>query len=145
MPLRESMRSMRCTLPWSFEARTWSTQARSSATGSSEARMPMSPILGSSGAATQSQSTDRLLATLMYRMLSPQWSVIALAASAMDSRKWSCGGRSLHTSCWLRVLPAECIHALPWEEAMPMAMFLMAPPKPPMGCPLKWESTRVKS
>lgn len=44
---------------------TRSVQALSRATGSREARMPMSPIRGSSGEESQSQSTDRLLATLM--------------------------------------------------------------------------------
>ena len=43
------------------------------------------------------------------------------------------------------VLPAEWIHALPADEAMPMEIFLIAPPNPPIGCPLKWDRTTVKS
>ena len=31
------------------------------------------------------------------------------------------------------------------DEAMPIEMFFTAPPKPPMACPLKCESTTVKS
>lgn len=46
-------------------AYTRSTHAWSSATGSSEARMPMSPMRGGSGCASQSQSTERLFITLM--------------------------------------------------------------------------------
>ena len=41
--------------------------------------------------------------------------------------------------------PAPWIYCLPREEAMPMEMFFSAPPKPPMGCPLKWESTSRES
>ena len=65
MPWRDSMRSIRCDFPGSGDAYTMSTHALSSATGSSEARMPMSPIFGSSGCASHSQSTERLFITLM--------------------------------------------------------------------------------
>ena len=52
------------------EAYTASTHAWSRATGSADAKIPMSPISGSWGWASQSQSTDRRLATLMYTIFS---------------------------------------------------------------------------
>ncbi len=39
--------------------------------------------------------------------------------------------------------PEVWIFILPRDDAMPMDMFLSAPPKPPMGCPLKCDSTSM--
>ena len=64
-PWRDSMRSMRAALPGSLEEYTASTQAWSTATGSREAKMPMSIISGSAGCSQQSQSTLRRSATLI--------------------------------------------------------------------------------
>lgn len=41
-----------------------------------------------------------------------------------------------------RRVPALWIQLLPSLEPKPMEIFLMAPPKPAMACPLKWDSTR---
>ena len=60
----------------------------------------------------------------------------------MDSRKSFCGVSGLNPVC---CFPAECMRDFPSEEAMPMEIFLSAPPKPPMACPLKWERTRIES
>ena len=38
----------------------------------------------------------------------------------------------------------DAVHALPADEAMPIEMFLTAPPKPPIGWPLKRESTSME-
>ena len=41
--------------------------------------------------------------------------------------------------------PKAYMYALPYEEAIPIEMFLSAPPKPPIGCPLKCERTSTES
>ena len=69
-------------------------------------------------------------------MLPPMWSTTALVASAIDSRKSSCSGLPQ----LVVEVPALWMSILPSCEAMPMEQFLMAPPKPPIACPLKWTS-----
>ena len=59
-------------------------------------------------------------------------------ASAIDSRKGSCSP----PQGLVRLVPAEWIQHFPSLEPKPMEMFLMAPPKPAIAWPLKWESTR---
>ncbi len=60
------------------------------ATGSNEARVPMSFMQGSSASATQSQSTERFFITLTKARFPLKRRTTAAAASAMDSRKRSC-------------------------------------------------------
>ena len=55
------------------------------ATGSSDARMPMSFMQGSSATAQQSQSTDRFFITLIKAILPWKCSTTLMAASAMAS------------------------------------------------------------
>lgn len=57
-PFLERTLSIKCSFPLSFDCKTRSIHARSMATGSVEARMPMSFRHGFSATAQQSQSTD---------------------------------------------------------------------------------------
>ena len=68
----------------------------------------------------------------------------ALSASAMASRKasWSAVIRALKPSA---PVPPTWMCCLPLEEARPMDIFFSAPPKPPMGWPLKWERMNRES
>ena len=65
----------------------------------------------------------------------------AWQASAIDSRK--SGVAALVQLVLLS--PAEWMRSFPSRDAMPMEMFLSAPPKPAIVCPLKCESTRKPS
>ena len=65
----------------------------------------------------------------------------ALHASAIDSRK--SGVAALHQLSL--VAPAEWMRYLPSRDAMPMEIFLSAPPKPAIIWPLKCERTRSPS
>lgn len=73
-------------MPGSVDFLTRSMQAASIAIGSSEARMPMSCMHGSSATAQQSQSTDMLHMMLIKAILSPKCLTTDEAASAMASR-----------------------------------------------------------
>ena len=79
--------------------------------------------------------------TFRYIMLPCMWLITASLASAIDSRKssWSVSTQ------WSVATPAEWIQRLPFDDAMPMDTFFNAPPKPPIGCPLKCESTKMES
>ena len=81
--LEVNFRSMRSALPSSSLAYTRSRQAWSSATGSRDAKMPMSFILGSAATAQQSQSTDMLHMMFTYAILPSMYSTTLFAASAM--------------------------------------------------------------
>src|SRR5699024_10964580 len=126
MPLRLLTRSIKCSLPGSSDCMTRSMQAWSMATGSSEARMPMSFMQGSSATAQQSQSTERFFITLMKAILPLKCSTTLWAASAIASGNWTglaCCSQVLYRSS---VAPAEWISALPPREAQPMASCLSA-------------------
>ncbi len=51
----------------------------------------------------------------------------------------------VHLSSTTRGWEALCWSALPMGGAQPIPRFLMAPPKPAMPWPLKWETTIIES
>lgn len=85
MPLREFTRSMKCSLPGLSEFMTRSMQAWSMATGSVEARMPMSAMQGDSASEQQSQSTERFFMTFTNAIRPSKCLHTLSAASAMAS------------------------------------------------------------
>ena len=58
----------------------------------------------------------------------------------LDSRKAFCSVVHIASG-----LPAPWMFALPALDAHPMESCLSAPPKPPIGWPLKWERTSMES
>ena len=127
-----------------------SKAALSIATGSVEANIPISWILGSGAWSPVQSHQIEIFAITEIKAIPPlalKYSTTDAAASPILAVKSSWLVLLAYSIIFVQsvIWPAEWIYVLPLCELKPILNCLRAPPNPPIGCPLKWDKTRALS